>query len=68
MLTFKHLSKCMVRGGVADALESKLGNDALEALEYLVNRYFVKPKNNTLPPKDIIMQVIAEVVDDVNLF
>jgi len=57
------LGKSLVRGGVADALKSKLDATGLEALDYLVKRYLVRPKPNAMP-KDSLLRIIAEVGEE----
>jgi len=46
---------------------AQLDASALEALDFLVNRYLVKPALPGVPPKNVLMQVIREVGEDMGL-
>ena len=67
VLLSKPLGETLVRAGVEEALKNKLDDEALAALDFLVNRYFVRPSNRADAPKDILLQVIASVNDEMGI-
>ena len=67
VLLSKPLGETLVRAGVQEALKNKLDDEALAALDFLVNRYFVRPSNRADAPKDILLRVIASVNDEMGL-
>ena len=66
-VTWERPTPLRVRAGVEEALKNKLDDEALAALDFLVNRYFVRPSNRADAPKDILLQVIASVNDEMGI-
>ena len=46
---------------------AQLDAEALDALDFLVDRYFVKPTEPGVPPKNVLLQVIREVGEEMDL-